>query len=163
MKGLVRRAGNLIVLEATKGFQMCWTENANPVSSSGLRNNGGWTSFTWTLWLFHLMQNECRKLIPLLWLSCQRCLWRGSDRKEMKLLVLQNQNLLMQDSSYQASWKMFFTKSDEWKIQCKPTHLLEVQVIFTQHISGKNITPQRVLKTCSLFLYMHIHKNSLDI
>lgn len=119
------------------------TENGNSVSSSGLRNNESWTSFTWTVWLFHLMQNERRKLISLLWISCQRCFWRGSDRKEMRLPVLWNQNLLIQDSSSQASLKMFLNKPDKGKIQCQSTHLLEVRYLsltykWVEHYSSES-------------------------
>lgn len=61
--------------------------NANSVSSSDLRNNENYTSLTWSLWLFQVMKNGCRELNPLLWISCQRSFWRGTEWREIRLNV----------------------------------------------------------------------------
>ena len=41
--------------------------------------------------------------------------------------------------------------------------LLEGQMIFAQHVSGKKVTPQRVLKTCSFFLKALINVYFQDV
>lgn len=80
--------------------------NANSVSSSDLRNNENYTSLTWSLWLFQVMKNGCRELNPLLWISCQRSFWEGTEWREITECSLWY-NSLIQGYNSQASQNIF--------------------------------------------------------